>query len=149
MEYSMQTLADKIIQFRWPIIIGFVAMTVILGLQLRFVEIDPDMKSQLPEDIVSRINTEKIDELFGGTDMLMVLVRTDDVLNAETFWSFMKELRHISCHSGRRVLVLSDMPGIIMSSCMLIGGNSAPIHLPCCFQHPTALNSIRSNGFGN
>ena len=42
------------------------------------------MKSQLPDHMISRLNTEKIDELFGGTDMLMVLVRTDDVLKAET-----------------------------------------------------------------
>jgi len=34
--------------------------------------------------------------------------REENVFNAETFWSFLKKLRHISCHSGRRVLVLSD-----------------------------------------
>jgi len=28
--------------------------------------------------------------------------------NAETFWAFMKKVRQISCHTGRRVLVLSD-----------------------------------------
>lgn len=28
--------------------------------------------------------------------------------NAETFWTFMKKLRQISSHSGRRVLVLAD-----------------------------------------
>jgi transposase len=30
------------------------------------------------------------------------------VFNAETFWAFMRKLRQISCHSGRRVLVISD-----------------------------------------
>jgi len=109
----MKTLADKIIQFRWPIILGFVAVTIILGLQLRFVEIDPDMKSQLPEDIVSRINTEKIDELFGGTDMLMVLVKTDDVLKAET----LKRVKKISKEMNRikgvdKVLSLFELKSI-------------------------------------
>ena len=31
-----------------------------------------------------------------------------DVFNADTFWAFMRKLRQISCHSGRRVVVLSD-----------------------------------------
>ena len=34
--------------------------------------------------------------------------RESNVFNAQTFWSFMKKLRQISCHAGRRVLVLSD-----------------------------------------
>ena len=34
--------------------------------------------------------------------------RESEVFNAETFWAFMRKLRQISCHSGRRVLVLSD-----------------------------------------
>jgi len=34
--------------------------------------------------------------------------REAEVFNAETFWTFMKKLRQISCHSGRRVFVLSD-----------------------------------------
>lgn len=28
--------------------------------------------------------------------------------NAETYWGFLKKLHQISCHSGRRVLVLAD-----------------------------------------
>jgi len=28
--------------------------------------------------------------------------------NAQSYWIFMKKLRQISCHSGRRVLVLAD-----------------------------------------
>ena len=34
--------------------------------------------------------------------------REDDVFNAETFWAFMRKLRQISCHSGRKVLLISD-----------------------------------------
>jgi transposase len=30
------------------------------------------------------------------------------VFNAETFWTFMKKLRQISCHTGRKVIILTD-----------------------------------------
>lgn len=41
-------------------------------------------------------------------DGKFVYHRETDVFNAETFWAFMKKLRLISCHSGRRVFVLAD-----------------------------------------
>jgi len=41
-------------------------------------------------------------------DGKLVYKRETNSFNGETYWSFMKKLRQISCHSGRRVLVLSD-----------------------------------------
>ena len=41
-------------------------------------------------------------------DGKLVYQREMQSFNAETFWSFMKKLRKISCHSGRRVLVVAD-----------------------------------------
>ena len=93
----MNTTADLIIKFRWLIITGFIAVTIIFGLQIRNAEIDADMKSQLPPDMLSRINTDKIDELFGGTEMLMVIVKTDDILNRET----LKRVKKISKQMNR------------------------------------------------
>lgn len=34
--------------------------------------------------------------------------REQESFNAETFWTFMKKLRQISCHTGRPVLILID-----------------------------------------
>ena len=80
----MKTTADIIIKLRWLIIIAFIAITAVFALQIPKAEVDPDIINQLPTDMPSRVSTDKIEELFGGTDMLMVLVKTDDVLNAET-----------------------------------------------------------------
>jgi hydrophobe/amphiphile efflux-3 (HAE3) family protein len=109
----MSKLAEKIIRYRWIIIIGFIACTVFFGIQIRKAQIDPDMKSQLPEDMVSRLNTEKIDELFGGTDLFMILIKTDDVLNPET----LKRIRTLSKKMNRvkgvdKVLSLFDLKSI-------------------------------------
>jgi len=80
----MNTFADKILKFRWPIIIGFILLSLAMGAQIRHAEIEPDVKASLPADMQSRLDNDKIDDLFGGTEMLMVLLRTDDVLNTET-----------------------------------------------------------------
>jgi len=109
----MIILADKIINFRWYVIFGFIITAAIFAVQIPRARIDPDMKSMLPENIISRINTEKIDDLFGGTDMLMVLVRTDDVLNPET----LKRVKKISKSMNRikgvdKVLSLFDLKNI-------------------------------------
>ncbi len=85
-------MAEKIIKFRWMIIILFVVITIIFAYQIPKAELDPDMLNYLPEDMPSRINKNNIEELFGGTEMLMVLVKTDDVLNSET----LKRVKSIS-----------------------------------------------------
>jgi len=109
----MKTMADYIIKFRWFIIIGFIAVAGVLGYQIRYAKIDADMKDQLPADMISRINTDKIDELFGGTEMLMIIIRTDDVLNSGT----LKRVKELSRAANRikgvdKVLSLFDLKSI-------------------------------------
>ncbi len=67
----MSKIADGIVRFRWPIILGFLALAVVFGLQIPKAEINSDMKSQLPPGMESRVNADAIDEIFGGTEMLM------------------------------------------------------------------------------
>ncbi|MCK5148108.1 RND family transporter [bacterium] len=106
----MNTFADKILKYRWPIIIGFILISLIMGAQIRRAEIEPDMKASLPEDMASRLNNDKIDELFGGTEMLMIILKTDDVLNTET----LKRTRKLSKKLNRikgvdKVMSLFDL----------------------------------------
>ena len=80
----MERIADKIVRFRWLIIFVFIAITVVFAIQIPRAEVEADMKAMLPAHMKSKINTDRIDEIFGGTDMLMVIVKADDVLNPET-----------------------------------------------------------------
>jgi predicted RND superfamily exporter protein len=89
----MSKIADQIVRFRWVIILGFLALAVVFGRQIPKAEIESDMKSQLPPGMESRVNTDAIDEIFGGTEMLMVLVQSDDVLAPETLGR-VKSLSH-------------------------------------------------------
>ncbi len=80
----MKIRASLILKFRWMIILFFILAAVFFASRIPKAEIESEMKSMLPSHLASRINTEMIDELFGGTEMLMVIIKTDDVLNPET-----------------------------------------------------------------
>lgn len=109
----MKTLADRIITFRWLIIVGFLAITVGFAVQIPRAEIDPDMKSQLPEDMKSRVAIDRIEDLFGGTEMIMILIKTDDVLKHETLSRVKKIAKEMNRIDGvDKVLSLFDLKSI-------------------------------------
>ncbi len=80
----MNSVANQIVRFRWIIIVAFIAVTAVFARQIPKAQIESDMKTQLPKHWESRLNTDKIDEIFGGTEMMMVLFETDDVLDSKT-----------------------------------------------------------------
>ncbi|MDH5705095.1 MAG: MMPL family transporter [Candidatus Aminicenantes bacterium] len=80
----MKILADLIVKFRWVVIPVFILAAVFFATRIPKAEIESDIKKMLPAHLESRVNTDKIDELFGGTEMLMLIIKTDDVLNPET-----------------------------------------------------------------
>ena len=127
----MISFSDKIIKFRWLIIACFILITVLLASQIPKAGMNPDMLTYMPETMDSRLNKERIEELFGGTEMIMVLVKTDDVLNAETLKRVKKmsrqmkrikgidkvmslfELKHIKSEDGAMVVnpAVKQIPG--------------------------------------
>ncbi len=80
----MKTTADLIIRLRWVIISLFIIITVVFALQIPRAQIDSNVKNMLPLDMPSRVLTDRIEDLFGGTEMIMIMLVTDDVLNPET-----------------------------------------------------------------
>lgn len=81
---SPSKLADLVIRFRWVYIVAFTAVTALFGYQLRNAELDTDMKHQLPPDLPTRVNLDKIEELFGGTDMAMIVISADDITHGKS-----------------------------------------------------------------
>ncbi len=80
----MKSLADIIVKWRWVIIPVFILVAAFFATRIPKAEIESDLKAMLPSDLPSRLNTEEIDELFGGTEMLMLIIKADDVLEPET-----------------------------------------------------------------
>ena len=77
-------LAELVLRWRWPIIVFYVAATVFFALQLPKAQMDTEMKNQLPEDLRARVNLRHIEDLFGGTDLAMVVMSADDILKPST-----------------------------------------------------------------
>ncbi|MCA9489100.1 MAG: RND family transporter [Myxococcales bacterium] len=76
--------SEWVIRFRWPIIVIFVAITALFATRLPGIEIDPEIKNQLPEDMPARENVRRIEERFGGSEPVMVILSAPDVLQAST-----------------------------------------------------------------
>ncbi len=73
-----------IIQYRWWIISATIIITLLFASLLPRAEMDPDVDHYIPESMTSSINTRKIEEIFGGNEILMVILETDDILNTKT-----------------------------------------------------------------
>ena len=106
-------ISEKIIQYRWLVIVIFAFISIIFMVYLPGVEIDTDIKSQLPKDMPSRLETDKIDSLFGGTELLMVVIQSDDILKPETLQRVQKISNKIKRIKGvEKVLSLFELKSI-------------------------------------
>lgn len=77
-------MGDIIIKYRWIIILCTLTITMVIGYQIKNIQTETDIKKFLPEEMTSSVNMRKIEEIFGGTDMIAILLETDDVLKEET-----------------------------------------------------------------
>lgn len=73
-----------IYRFRWPIIVFAWVSALAFGLAIPSIRIDPKVEGLIPDKMESKVNTDKLEEIFGGTDMIMIIMESDDILNAPT-----------------------------------------------------------------
>ena len=74
-------------------------MLFTLGLSalLLKLEIDPDLKNYFPKTMSSMVNTDRIEEIFGNQDLVMIIFETEDVLAEET----LKRVKTVEKEIGR------------------------------------------------
>jgi len=60
-------------------------------------EIDPDLKNYFPKTMTSMVNTDRIEEIFGNQDLVMIIFETGDVLAEET----LKRVKTVEKEIGR------------------------------------------------
>jgi uncharacterized protein len=80
----MKFPAQWVVGRPWPFIAFFFVVTGFFALQLPNLEIDPEVKNQLPPNMEGRLEIQRIEDVFGGSEMLMVVLTADDVLAPET-----------------------------------------------------------------
>ncbi len=84
--------ADVVVRYRWVFVIAFLLITVFFAVRLPKLEVDPEIKSMLPKDLPARVNLAKIEEIFGGTEMIIVVISADDILEPQV----LKRIKKIS-----------------------------------------------------
>jgi predicted RND superfamily exporter protein len=110
-------MIDKLSRFvaahPWPFVIGFVVVALGMGSRIPTAQVDPEVKNQLPKDFPARVDLDKIEERFGGTEMVMLTLVGDDVLAPDT----LRRIRKLSDGLKRmpqvdRVLSLFELKDI-------------------------------------
>ena len=85
-----------VVRYPWLFILLFFGLTAFFAVQLPKLELDTEMKNQLPKDMPTRLNLDKIEKIFGGTDMAMIVVSADDLLEADTLERIRKMSKEVS-----------------------------------------------------
>lgn len=79
----MKNIVLNIIRFRWVIITLVFAITLVLGYQIKYLTINSDILSTLPDDDPTARLYKDIGDQFGGNDIGMIVLETDDVFKTE------------------------------------------------------------------
>jgi len=79
----MNRFAEGIVKFKWLIIIAVVGLTVFFSYQVKDLHINSDIISSLPDDDPAARLYKEIGTQFGGNDMGLIVLETNDVFKAE------------------------------------------------------------------
>jgi len=88
---------QKLIKYRWWIIAASFVLTIGFSMSLLKLEIDPDLKNYFPKTMTSMVNTDRIEEVFGNQDIIMMIFETTDVLEEAS----LKRLKVLEKEIGR------------------------------------------------
>ncbi|BFN38055.1 RND family transporter [Fidelibacter multiformis] len=78
----MERFTEHILKFKWTIVTVVLILTIFLGYQITRLHINTDIISSLPDDDPVAKLVKDIGKEFGGNDMGMIVLETDDVFNA-------------------------------------------------------------------
>ncbi len=79
----MDRLALSIFKYRWITIIAVILITAFLGYQIKDLRMNSDVISSLPDDDPDAALFKEIGSKFGGNDMGMVILETDNIFKTE------------------------------------------------------------------
>jgi uncharacterized protein len=80
----MKFPSEWVVRWAWPIIVTFAIGSLLFLIPLRKIEIDPEIKNQLPPNMPARQNVRAIEQKFGGSELVMIVVQAKDVLAPST-----------------------------------------------------------------
>lgn len=75
-------------KYRLPVVILFVGITLLSLFFIPNLEVDPDLEKYVPEHIGVKKHLRELDSIFGGNEMIMVMLEAEDVINHATLTRF-------------------------------------------------------------
>ena len=79
----MKRIAEAVVKLKWPIIIAVTVLTAFFAYQFKDIKINADIISSLPDDDPVALLYKNIGEEFGGNDLGMIVLETDDIFQKE------------------------------------------------------------------
>ena len=79
----MKKLSDKILAYKWFIIITVSITTLFFGYQVKNLSINADILSSLPDNDPDAVLLKQIGEKFGGNNMGIIILETDNIYKKE------------------------------------------------------------------
>ena len=76
---KVQKIAEKIVTLKWVTMVIVIVLTLFLGNQLKYLSVNADILQSLPDDDVHAKLLKRIAENFGGNNMGVVILETDNV----------------------------------------------------------------------
>jgi predicted RND superfamily exporter protein len=76
---KVNKISEKIVTFKWAIVLFVILGTLFLGSQISKLTIDADILSSLPDDDKNALLLKRIGEKFGGNRMGIVILETDNI----------------------------------------------------------------------
>ena len=70
-----------LIKYRLPIVILFTLVTLLSLLLIPRLEVNPDLEKYVPDRIGNQKYLKELDSIFGGNEMVMVMLHSEDVVN--------------------------------------------------------------------
>jgi hydrophobe/amphiphile efflux-3 (HAE3) family protein len=81
-----------LLRYRLQILILFIGITLLSLFFITRLEVNPNLDRYVPDNIDNQIYTKQLDSIFGGSEMLLLMLEADDVVKPST----LKRLRLIA-----------------------------------------------------
>ena len=93
----MMIMQERIIQYRIAIVVASTVITLLALLMFPRLKVNPNLDDYVPETIENRVYLRKLDSIFGGSEMILVMLHDEDVVNAST----LERLRSLADNLGQ------------------------------------------------
>jgi len=77
-------MKDSIIKYRLPIVITALIITFLSLLVFPRLKVNANVDDYVPDSVKNKVYLKKLDSIFGGSEMILVMLQNDNVVNYKT-----------------------------------------------------------------